>query len=268
MWSGLVYDSDPIDGLVAVRAVTTTTSVVQSTPFTECVTMSRKPFALATALALLGLMFAAPSAKANYTYTAALNITSFSGTTGTIVNTPNVGATFTSTGGTVVTLGDIITPGTFLVGNPLSANFGNVAVTTTSTTPESFSVFYTLNGSLTNPSPGGTTVTATTTGVLTFSGIETSGGAFGGTVTNQYLGPFSVSGPVGGDIFTTTVPVAVNGMFGPPTIGAPPGSPAAGNIGGLILSEPIPEPASLAMLGTGLAGVLGLGLRQRRRATV
>jgi len=224
--------------------------------------MSRKRFALGAALALLGLMAAAPRADAAYSYTASLVITSTSDG-GSIVNTPGVGATYTSALGTVVNLGNINNPGSYMVGAPLSANVGNVAVTTTSRAPDTFQVFYTIFGTLTEPFPGGPQITAFTTGVLTFTGIQTDGSAFGGTVTNQYLGPFTAGPGVLPDAtFFVSVPTALNAMFGAPTIGGV----NNGSLGALITSTPnaVPEPSSVAMLGLGIAGVAGVSLRRRR----
>jgi hypothetical protein len=225
--------------------------------------MSSQRFALGTALALLGLLAATPRADAAYTYTASLMINSVT-TGGTTTNTPTVGATFTSTNGTTVTLGDIgfaaAPSGSFLVGSPLSANIGNITVTTTSTTPDTFSINYSDFGSLTNPSPGGSTITAQTSGVLTFTGIQNVGGAFSGTVSNQFTGPFMV-GPspvIGGAVFFISVGMARDEGFSPPIVGN-----TKGNLGALITSSVIPEPSSVVMLGLGLVGVAGIGLRRR-----
>jgi hypothetical protein len=227
--------------------------------------MSRNRLALGMGLALMGLIATAPRADAAYSYTAALTITSVSGSGGTIVNTPGVGATFTTSNGTVVTLGNITNPGSFMVGSPLLANFGNVGVTSTSATPESFQVFYTINGTLTDPFPGGPSFTAMTTGVLTFSGIQGVPGT-AGTISNQFLGPYSI-GPgtfPNGDTFTTSVSPVLNQTFSSPTVNG-----KIGNVGGLIVSSVgavVPEPASIAMVGLGLVGLGGFSAYRRRRA--
>ena len=229
--------------------------------------MSRKRFALGMGLALVGLMASAPRADAAYTYTSSLQITSVNGAAGVISNIP-IGtagsSTFTSSNGTVVSLGNIITPGNFLVGSTLSANIGNVNVTTTSATPETFTINYQVFGTLTDPAPGGPSFTAFTTGTLTFTAIQFSGGASGGTVTNVFTGPFSI-GPgtfPNGDTFTTTVSPILNQQFASPTVNG-----AGGSLGAQIISTVVPEPASIAMVGLGLAGLGGFSAYRRRRAS-
>jgi hypothetical protein len=227
--------------------------------------MSRKRFALGIALALMGLMASAPRADAAYTYTASLQITSVTGAAGVILNNPlltvGTGASFTSNNGTVVTLGNITSPGNFLVGSPLSANFGNVGVTTTSGVAETFMVNYTIFGTLTDPAPGGPSFTAFTTGTLTFTGVQFSGGASAGTINNVFTGPFVV-GPgtfPNGDTFTTIVSPVPNAQFASPTVNG-----KSGNVGGLIISSVVPEPSSMTLVGLGVAGIAGVSLRRRR----
>jgi len=233
----------------------------------EFLEMSRKRFALGMALALMGLMSSAPRADAAYSYTAAFaNVTASIGGS-TVTNA--AGTTFTSNNGTVVTLGNILTPGSFLVGQPLLANFGNINVTTTSATPENFTINYTINGTLTDPFPGGPSFTASTTGTLTFTGIQFIAnpppGASAGTISNQYTGTLVV-GPgtfPNGDTFTTSVSGTPNAFFASPTVNG-----QGGSLGGLIVStNAVPEPASIAMVGLGLVGLGGFSAYRRRRAS-
>jgi len=229
--------------------------------------MKLKRFATVMALAVAALVVSVHQADANYTYSTSIVIDSVSGTGGTIVNTPGAGATFTSTAGTVIGLQDIPMPGLFLPTAPLSANLANVGVATTSPTPDSFVVNYSDSITVTNPSPGGSTASVTITGFLTLSNVQELGGAFGGTVTNQYNPPFT-AGPavIGPNTFSGTIGTgAPNDFFGPPTIGSSLGSTPSGSLGGVITPGPIPEPASVAMLGLGLLGVGGLLLRRRFR---
>jgi len=237
----------------------TATPVAKLPYFKEWIAMSRRRFVPGAALALLGLLAAAPRAEAAYSYTASLVINSVSGSGGTIVNNA-AGATFTSTNGTVVNLGSIINPGSFLVGSPLSANVGNVAVNTTSANPDSFVVNYTIFGTLTEPFPGGPSITASTSGLLTITGAQSVGGSTGGTVSNVYTGPFSAGpGFLPDAVFFVNVPAVPNAQFSSPTING-----QAGSLGALITSTAVPEPSSVAMLGLGVVGVVGASLRRRR----
>jgi len=219
------------------------------------------------ALAVAALVVSVGQADAAYTYSTAITITSVSGTTGTITNTPGAGATFLSTAGTAVGLQDILTPGTFLPTTPLSANLGNVGVATTSAAPDTFTVNYTDVVTLINPAPGGSSLSVTISGSMIFAGIQAVGGAFGGRVDNQYNPPFT-GGPViiGPNTFSLNIGTgALDDFFGPPTIGSTLGTTPSGSIGGVFTPAAVPEPSSVAMLGLGLLGIGGLSLRRRLR---
>jgi len=68
---------------------------------------------------------------------------------------------------------------------------------------------------------------------------------------------------IGNTTYTFSTP-----SYAPPVVNSAPNSVGAGNLSILITPTIVPEPASLAMMGTGLAGILGLGLRRSRKATV
>jgi hypothetical protein len=211
--------------------------------------------------ALVLLAALAGTANANDGYSSSLSIGSVSGSGGVIVNTPASGASFTSTNGTMVTLSDIINAGPFITPGTISANIGNLTVSTTSSLPDNFTVNYTDVINITNPSPGGLSSPFTITGTLTFSGVEFVGGATSGTVSNVYHAPFT-SGPtsIGGSLFTVSFgDGSVDQFFGPPTIN---NQSAGGNLGAQITSV-VPEPASLSLLALGGAGLLA---RRRRKA--
>lgn len=225
--------------------------------------MMGKRTAIAAAFLFPVLLVSAPDAEAAYTYQASVVINSITGSGGTIANTPGTGATFTSTRGTVVTFGNINNPGLYMVGMPLSANLGNLSVTTTSAASDTFNVNYSIFVTLTNPAPGGQRLTGFVSGTLTLTGVQSQGGASGGTVANQYTNPTTV-GPLqfsDGTTFTVVVPTTPNAMFSSPTINGP-----NGNLGGTINSAVVPEPSSVLMLGLGVAALGGWSARRRMAA--
>jgi len=219
------------------------------------------------ALASCLLLAAGGGAEAAYTYTSTITITGGS-VAGTIAKSAGI-STFTTTGGTIVGLQDITAPGTFLTSGPLSANIGNVGLTTTNMTAagESFTVNYTDVVTITNPTPGGATGPFTINGTLTLSGVRTDGTASAGSVTNRYAGTFSQTLAIpAGQLFNVSFgDGSVNDFFGPPTVNNP-GGTANGSLGAVINPLGVPEPASVAMMGTGLVAVIGLALRRTRKA--
>jgi hypothetical protein len=227
--------------------------------------MLRHRLVAAPAAALVALLIAAPRVRADYGYDTSVVITSVIGAGGVIVNAPGTGGTFTSTNGTVVTLGDVLGQGPFAVGSVLVQKAANVAVTTTSAVADSFTINYTILTTITDPFPGGSTGTPSISGTMTFTGIETGGGSFSGTVTNHYLLALS-SGPVNinGHTYFINVLPALNALFVAPTIGAPVGS-SGGSLSEAIAPREgaVPEPSSLALCGLGLAAVGGLAARRK-----
>jgi len=200
------------------------------------------------------------SARAAYTYSTSITIGAPVGAPGAVVNTPGTGAVFTTTNGTVVNFANIISPGLFIVPGVNTFNFGNLTVTTTSATPETFSVPYTDVVTITNPAPGGSTGQFTITGTLFLSGVQFVGGATSGTVHNLYNAPFNQNlANVGGASFALNLGVGQqDDFFGPPTINNP---TAGGNIGGQITSAIVPEPSAVVLSLIGLP--VGLLLRRR-----
>jgi hypothetical protein len=224
--------------------------------------MTLKRLLLAAPLALAIAVLAGTRADAGYSYTTSITYGVPVGAPGTVVNTPGTGAVFTTTNGTVVTMSDIANPGTFIIPGVATYNFGDLSVTTTSATPETFTVPYTSVVTVTNPSPGGATGTFTFTGTLALVNVEFSGGSSGGTVANKYDAPFTQTIPnLNNASFVLFLGTgALNDFFGPPTINNP---AEGGNIGGQITAAVVPEPSSVVL---GLIGLPALMLLRRRFA--
>jgi hypothetical protein len=227
--------------------------------------MTFRRILLLGALASCFLLVAGTSSQAAYSYSTALSITSsnLSGATPPVTNA--TGSTVTA--GTLGSLNFTQVALTNISSSPLiganTINIGNVAVNTDNATPQTFSVNYTDVITITNPTPGGSTGLFTILGTLSLAGVQSTGGASGGTITNLYSGTLTQTVSIGGTVFTVNFGNGVtNDFFGPPTVN---GSAAQqGSLGANVTT--IPEPASLASMGTGLVAVLGLGLRRMRRA--
>jgi len=163
-----------------------------------------------------------------------------------------------------------------IVVNPLSPV--GTASNTTATPPFGFQ----LAGSVVGASGSGVssdlliTYTATTTGpnfvsmtlFATGSFTGTGSASIGETIingnTNLVEGSFNLSG--GGQV-TFVLPTPTNNLLVSKDINALSGTNGSGSYSDVrnVINITIPEPASVVMLGCGLVGVLGIGLRRTKK---
>jgi hypothetical protein len=201
------------------------------------------------------LLGAGTSSQAAYSYSTAITITGVTPAGGTTTNTAT-GTTYTL-GGTTVILGNINAPGPF--NGPLTPSTGSITLNSTNTgSPQAFTLTYTDVLTITDPTPSGSTGKFTVTGNMSFSNVTSTSA----TVTNVFSGTLLQSQVIGPDNFTVSFGNGMqNDLFSSPTVNG-----SLGGISAAISPVTIPEPTSLALLGTGLVGVLGLGLRRMKRS--
>jgi len=211
------------------------------------VTRSRIGFLAALTLGLAGLFGTAPSAKAEFfDFTSTIN-----GGPSLTINTAGGNQIILSALNSVGTPHNNATLGTDIVPLDVNANSNTGTVDTVNTT---FTLtllvtdFPTLNGA--TPSPG-TPNPAT----FTFNGTIT--GTIGdGSSLLDILSFAPQSGPVAGENYTISY-----GAF------APPGLASDGRLTLVVRARAVPEPGSIALLGMGGVGALGMFLRRRARAS-
>jgi len=196
----------------------------------------RRCFALA---ALLGaLMVGTNTARADFNYVA------------TPTPSPNTfgQSTITFLAGSNVT--PIATSGSFV-------NIGFTNDTSTKASPgDATTIPFAINVAITNSITTGPGTSAT--GTITVLGTLTVGGNTSNAITTwtPTFNASSFSGTIGGVTYTVS-----NLVMNAPT---PNGSNSSiqGSIGSFVAG--VPEPASLVMLGSGLVGIVGVGLCRRR----
>lgn len=223
--------------------------------------MNVKRLVILTAFSAAAILMTGDRAHATYSYATSITTTSATG-----------GATFTNTAaGTSVTLGGTTvnlldtSHGPFFV--PGSATLDVADVGLTSTTPigptgDNYSFNYNLTLTLTNTGPPGSTASQSFTvqGTITLSNLNMGNG----TITNVFNTPTSGSNiNIGGVLYTGAIGINPNGSnaFSAPTVNG-----GLGTVGGFVIANAVPEPASIGMMGAGLLGVLGFGITRSRKA--
>jgi len=217
-------------------------------------------------IALAGLVLAASlglADRAQATYSYSTSISASSATNGATISNTATGTTITLDG-TSIMLGDT-SHGPFFVPGQASLDAADVNLTSTAPlgpTGTSFSFNYTISLTVNNMGPPGTNASATfpVSGTITLTNVNMGNG----TVTNVFTSPNEGSNiNIGGVLYTGAVGLNADGSN---AVSAPTVNGNGGSIGGFIIAQSVPEPASAVMMGIGLIGLVGVGLVRRRKA--